>query len=220
MVHRRLDGSFSVSDGRVLHNYSLPYNPKRPVVCFDERPCFLIGDVLAPIAMSEGKSKREDNQYSKHGSCCVMLALEQHTGKRWVKVYARRTAEEYTNFMQFLSQRLPDADAITLVQDNLNTHQGGSFYKHLEPAAAFQLSGRFDWVYTPKHASWLNMAELEFSALSRQCLDRRICSQDRLEQEVLAWTQARNDAGVTVTWQFSLDAARSKFKRHYESVKT
>lgn len=205
---------------RVLHSYSLPYNPKRPVLCFDERPCFLIGDVLMPMAMSEGKSKREDYQYSKHGSCCIMLAFEPHTAKRWVKVYAQRTAKEYTDFMQFLSQQFPDADAISLIQDNLNTHQGGSFYKHLEAETAFQLSQRFDWVYTPKHASWLNMVELEFSALSRQCLNRRISSQDLLEQEVLAWVKARNDNKVSITWQFSIEAARNKFKRYYQSVIT
>jgi DDE superfamily endonuclease len=161
---------------RVLHTYSLPYNPKHPVVCFDERPCFLIGDVLQPIAMKEGQSKREDYQYEKHGSCAVLLAFEPHTGKRWVKVYAQRTAKEYTDFMQFLAKQFPNAEAITLVQDNLNTHQGGSFYKHLDPDTAFTLAQRFDWLYTPKHASWLNMAELEFSALSRQCLNRRIAS--------------------------------------------
>jgi hypothetical protein len=205
---------------RVLHTYSLPYNPKRPAVCFDERPCFLIGDVLQPIAMKAGKSKREDYEYEKHGSCCVMLAFEPHTGKRWVKVYAQRTAKEYTDFMQFLAQQFPQAEAITLIQDNLNTHHPGSFYKHLDPADAFALSQHFDWLYTPKHASWLNMAELEFSALSRQCLNRRIASQTLLEQEVLAWVKDRNETNITVTWQFSIERARSKFARHYQSVKS
>jgi DDE superfamily endonuclease len=205
---------------RVLHTYSLPYNPKRPVVCFDERPCFLIGDVLQPIAMKEGRSKREDYQYEKHGSCCVMLAFEPHTGKRWVKVYAQRTAKEYTDFMQFLAHQFPQVEAITLSQDNLNTHQPGSFYKHLDPADAFTLSQYFPWLYTPNHASWLNMAELEFSALSRQCLNRRIASQSLLEHEVLAWVKDRNEATITVTWQFSIKRARTKFARHYNGVKT
>jgi hypothetical protein len=205
---------------RVLHTYSLPYNPKHPVVCFDERPCFLIGDVLQPIAMKAGKSKREDYQYEKHGSCCVMLAVEPSTGQRWVKVYAQRTAKEYTDFMQFLAQQFPQAEAITLIQDNLNTHHAGSFYKHLDPADAFALSQRFNWLYTPKHASWLNMAELEFSALSRQCLHRRIAAQLHLEQEVLTWAKTRNNARISVAWQFSIEAARAKFARHYDAVKT
>jgi DDE superfamily endonuclease len=205
---------------RVLHTYSLPYNPKRPVVCFDERPCFLIGDVLQPIPMSQGRSKREDYEYEKHGSCCVMLAFEPHTGQRWVKVYARRTAKEYTDFMHFLVQHFPDVQQITLVQDNLNTHHPGSFYSHLDPDLAFQLAQRFDWLFTPTHASWLNLAELEFSALARQCLNRRITSQTLLESEVLAWTKLRNERHVTVSWQFSIAVARDKFKRYYQHVKT
>lgn len=205
---------------RVLYTYSLPYNPKRPVVCFDERPCFLIGDVLQPIPMTPGQSKREDYEYEKHGSCCVMLAFEPHTGQRWLKVYTQRTAKDYTDFMQFLSQQFPHADQITLVQDNLNTHHPGSFYSHLDPELAFQLAQRFDWLYTPTHASWLNMAELEFSALARQCLNRRIFSQSLLETEVLAWSKPRNEQRITVTWQFSIEVAREKLQRHYHRVKS
>lgn len=205
---------------RVLYTYALPYNPQRPMLCFDERPCFLIGDVLAPIPMSQGQSKREDYLYSKHGSCCVMLAFEPHTGQRWVKVYSRRTAKEYTQFMQFLAKQFPKAEQITLLQDNLNTHHPGSFYRHLSPAEAFALGQRFDWLYTPTHASWLNMVELEFSALARQCLNRRISSEPLLRSEVLAWAKARNRAAVTVHWQFSIEVARDKFKRHYKSVRS
>lgn len=205
---------------RVLHTYALPYNLKQPVICFDERPCFLIGDVLQPIPMSQGRSKREDYQYSKHGSCCVFLAFEPHTGRRWVKVYARRTAKEYTHFMQFLAEQFPGAERITVVQDNLNTHHPGSFYRHLTPTRAFKLGQRFDWLYTPLHASWLNMAELEFSALARQCLNRRIACQVRLELEVLVWARLRNQARVRVDWQFSIEVARVKLKRYYKSVKT
>lgn len=205
---------------RVLYTYSLPYNPKCPVVCFDERPCFLIGDVLQPIPMTNGKSKRQDYQYEKHGSCSVLLAFEPHTGRRWLKVYKQRTAKEYTHFMQFLAKQFPDADTITLVQDNLNTHQPGSFYTQLDPQQAFLLAQRFAWLYTPKHASWLNMVELEFSALARQCLNRRIPSQPLLQKEALAWTKARNKAKVKVSWQFSLQVARDKLHRHYKSVRT
>ncbi len=203
----------------VLTTYALTYNPDRPVVCFDERPCFLIGNILQPIPMSAGQSLREDYTYSKHGSCVVMMALEPLTGKRWVKVYAQRTAKEYTMFMQYLEQQFMGKQ-ITLVQDNLNTHCGGSFYKHLEPEQALELKRSFDWVFTPNHASWLNMVELEFSALSKQCLDRRIASMGLLELEVLAWVAERNRLGVRVEWQFSVEVAREKLGRHYKSIKT
>ena len=203
----------------VLHTYSLPYNPEHPVLCFDERPCFLIADVLQPMPMSKGQSRREDYEYEKHGSCCVMLAFEPHTGRRWLKVYAQRSAKEYTDFMRFLAKQFPRAAHLTLIQDNLNTHQPGSFYKHLDPDTAFALSQRFHWLYTPNHASWLNMAELEFSALARHCLNRRIPSQSLLEKEALAWAKARNKARITVSWQFSVQTARAKFIRHYKSVR-
>jgi hypothetical protein len=202
----------------VLTTYALPYNPDRPVLCFDERPCFLIGDVLQPIPMGQAQSLREDYTYSKHGSCVVMMALEPLTGKRWVKVYAQRTAKEYTMFMQYLEQQFVGKQ-ICLVQDNLNTHCGGSFYKHLEPDQALVLKQRFDWVFTPKHASWLNMVELEFSVLSRQCLDRRIARMGWLEVEVVAWVAERNRLGVRVEWQFSVEVAREKLGRHYKTIK-
>jgi DDE superfamily endonuclease len=202
----------------VLTTYALPYNPDRPVVCFDERPCFLIGNILQPIPMGKGQSLREDYTYSKHGSCVVMMALEPLTGKRWVKVYAQRTAKEYTMFMEYLEQQFRGKQ-ITLVQDNLNTHCGGSFYKHLKPEQALKLKQRFDWVFTPKHASWLNMVELEFSVLSRQCLDCRIASMGLLESEVLAWVAERNRVGVKVVWQFGVEVAREKLGRHYQTIK-
>lgn len=204
---------------RVLKLYALPHNPKRPVICFDERPCFLIGDVVVPLPLTSGKPKREDYHYSKHGSCALLMAFEPATGRRWAKVYERRTAKEYTVFMAYLEQQFPEAEQLELVQDNLNTHQGGSFYAHLPPEDAFTLAERFAMHFTPKGASWLNMIELEFSALSRQCLDRRIPDQALLEQEVLAWVDARNDQRAGVSWQFSIDAARDTLARHYQKCR-
>lgn len=200
----------------ILRFYALPYNPKRPVICFDERPCFLIGDTVMPLPMTSGKPKREDYHYSKHGSCALLMAFEPHTGRRWAKVYSRRTSKEYTEFMQYLEKQFPEADKLVLVQDNLNTHQGGSFYAHLSPEEALGLYNRFEMHYTPKGASWLNMIEIEFSALSRQCLDRRIPSQQQLEHEVLAWVEQRNAKRITVNWQFSIQVARDKLQRHYQ----
>lgn len=205
---------------KILHLYKQGYDPKRPVLCFDERPCFLIGDVLQPIPMSEGQSKREHYEYEKNGSACVLLAFEAHTGRRFVKVFKQRTAKEYAEFMAYLEQQYPEAVSITIVQDNLNTHNEGSFYKWFEAQKAFELAQKYQFVFTPKKASWLNMAEIEFSALSKQCLDRRIGSIELLRSEVIAWVDARNQAGVTVNWQFSIEAAREKFSKKYYSVKT
>lgn len=169
--------------------------------------------------MTSGKPTRQDYHYSKHGSCALLMAFEPHTGKRWAKVYSRRTAKEYTEFMQHLSKQFPEAEYIELIQDNLNTHQGGSFYAHLEPEQAFALGQRFDMHFTPKGASWLNMIEIEFSVLSKQCLDRRIPSQPQLAREVVAWAEARNAQRVTVDWQFSVQTARHKLQRHYQKCR-
>lgn len=204
----------------VLEVYARPYDSHHPVLCFDERPCFLIGDGIVPIPVEPGKVAKEDFMYEKLGSCAVLLAVEPLTGRRFVKVCEHRTAQEYAAFMQELEQAYPQAVQITLVQDNLNTHHGGSFYKVVQPKEAYRLVNRFEWVYTPKHASWLNMTELEFSALSRQCLDRRIPTLDQLRSEVLAWVQERQCLGIRLHWQFSLESARTKLQRHYESAKT
>lgn len=204
---------------RVLDVYTRPYDERFPVLCFDEQPCFLIGDVLAPVPMEPGRVAKEDYEYQRFGSCALLLAVEPRTGRRFVKVCARRTAEEYTAFMQDLERAYPEAVQITLVQDNLNTHHGGSFYKWMSPQQAHQLVGRFEWIYTPKHASWLNMAELEFSALQRQCLNRRIPSLERLRSEVEAWVAARERAGVTLNWQFSTQVARRTLRPHYEAIR-
>ncbi len=183
----------------VLHQYHLPYDPQHPLICFDERPCFLIEEVGAILAMSPGKAKRYHYEYQKNGSCCVFLAFEPQTGSRYVEVRDRRTA-------------------IRLVQDNLNTHTPGSFYGVLPPAEAFALAQRCDPHYTPKKGSWLNMAEIEFAALSKQCLDRRIPDGETLRREVLAWADRRNQDHTTVNWKFSQEGARKKLHRHYQNV--
>ncbi|WP_168733505.1 transposase [Deinococcus sp. Arct2-2] len=157
--------------------------------------------------------------YEKCGSCGVLLAVEPLTGRRCVHVTTPRTAQEYSAFMTEVEAAYPEADQITLVQDNLNTHHGGSFSTFMTPEAAHRLVGRFEWVCTPKHASWLTMAELEFSALSRQCLNRRRPSEERLRAEVIPWVEQRDRAKVKLVWQFTVHAARTKFSRHYESVR-
>ena len=202
-----------------MHQYQLPYDPDRPLICFDERPCFLIGEVGSVLPMSPGKAKRYHYEYKKNGSCCVFLAFEPHTGFRYVEVRARRTAVDYAEFMQnLLAKHYAHVSSIRLVQDNLNTHTPGSFYQVLPASAAFELSQRFELHYTPIKGSWLNMAEIEFAALVKQCLDRRIPDFDALQQEVLAWADQRNLDRKSVNWTFSQADARHKLKRHYRNI--
>jgi len=202
----------------VLDLYEQPYDPKHPVICFDERPCQLIGDAIIPIPIKPGSPKKEHYEYIRNGTCCVFLAFEPLAGKRLICVKERRTMVDYADFMRLLADQYPEAETILLVQDNLNTHTTGSFYNALPPDDAFQLGRRFEYHYTPKKGSWLNMAEIELSALSKQCLDRRIADMKRLIDEVSAWEQERNAIGATVRWRFNKDNARVKLQRHYSNL--
>jgi hypothetical protein len=202
----------------VLDLYEQAYDPKRPVICFDERPCQLIGDAIIPIPIKPGSPKREHYEYIRNGTCCIFLAFEPHEGKRLVCVKERRTKVDYADFMRLLANQHPEAETILLVQDNLNTHTSGSFYEALPPGEAFELAKRFEYHYTPKKGSWLNMAEIELSALSKQCLDRRIADMKRLVDEVSAWERERNAIGATVRWRFNKDNARVKLQRHYSNL--
>ena len=171
---------------QVLNIYEKPYDPRRPVICFDERPCQLLGDVLMPIPMKPGRVERQDYHYKRNGTCVVLMAVEPLAGHRVVKVTKRRTKKDYAKFMKNLAEQYPDAEKITLIQDNLNTHNPSSFYEIFSAPEAFALSQRFEMIYTPKKASWLNMAEIEFSVLSRQCLNGYIPSREFLASETLA----------------------------------
>lgn len=199
----------------ILWLYSLPYDPDYPVYCFDERPCFLIGDLLEPLAMQPGQLKREHYAYEKLGSCALLAALEPLTGRRLAQVHQQRTMKEYTTFCLALAAANPQAKKIRLVQDNLNTHKPAAFYHHLPAEDARALAQRFEFYFTPKSASWLNMIEIEFSALARLCLKRRIPSQERLAAELLVLVAQRHQKRIKFSWQFSMDTARSKFVSHY-----
>lgn len=202
----------------LLGLYALPYAPLYPVVCFDERPCFLIGEVMAPLPMQSGHVRKEQYAYEKNGACALLAAIEPLTGKRVAHVYEHRTKKEYTQFCQAIAAAWPTAKKIRLVPDNLNTHTTSAFYEHLPAADAFALAERFEFSYTPKSASWLNMIEIEFSALARDCLHRRIPSIEQLTHEVLALVNERQQKQIKIHWQFSLEAARHKLNRHYEGV--
>jgi len=214
----KLDAGFLARMEHLLAIYALPYDPGYPVVCFDERPCFLIGDTLVPLPMQEGKPRKQHYAYEKFGSCALLAAIEPLTARRLGQVHARRTKREYTLFCQALAADYPEAIKIRLVQDNLNTHNASSFYEHLPAAEALALAERFEFIYTPKCASWLNMIECEFSVIARQCLDRRIASIERLGREVLALLNERSTKGIKIHWQFSIQAARTKLNSHYQRV--
>lgn len=203
---------------RLLWLYALPYDPRYPVVCFDERPCFLIGDRIEPRVMQTGQVRKEHYAYEKLGSCALLAAIEPLTGFRLAQVHPRRTKKEYTLFCQALAAQFPQAIKIRLVQDNLNTHDVSAFYENLPADEARALAERFEFYFTPKSASWLNMIEIEFSALTRLCLARRIPTVEQLEREVLALVAERKTKQIKISWQFSLQSARTKLNSHYVKV--
>jgi hypothetical protein len=213
-----MDATFIARMEQILHLYALPYDAQCPVVCFDERPCFLIGEAVEGLQMKAGKVARQHYAYKKNGSCVLLMAIEPQTAKRLAQVHGQRTKREYALFMKALASRYPKAKKIRVIQDNLNTHNASSFYETFPAEEAFALSQRFEFSYTPKSASWLNLMEIEFSALSKQCLNRRIASRAELEGEVLAIVKERAAKAIKIDWQFSLESARSKLNRHYQLV--
>ena len=204
----------------LLHLYNLPFADTRPVVCFDELPVQLLGEVAAPLPMKDGKPTRFDYEYQRGGCAALLVAFEPLSGKRLVETSKQRTKGDYCRFMQRVAEMFPEAEKIVLVQDNLNTHNASSFYENLPASEAFSLAQVFEMHYTPKKGSWLNMAELELSALSRICLSRRISSIEELDREVQAIVKERNELKIKVQWQFSISQAREKLSRHYEKVKS
>ena len=203
----------------VLDIYARPYDPQYPKICFDERPCQLVENLLTPLPMKPGHPLREDHEYKRKGICELFMAFEPLAKKRIVHVRSQRTRVDYAQFMkQLADEHYPHAKRIVLVQDHLNTHSAGSFYEAFPPQEAYRLSQRFEMHYTPKKGSWLNMAELELAVFAKQCLDRRIGDQDTLRREVLALEQERNRSRATVHWSFTQQDARRKLQRHYDAA--
>jgi hypothetical protein len=202
----------------VLSVYQLPYDSLRPVICYDERPCVLIGDKIVPLPLSAGKPKREDYHYERHGVANLLIAFEPLTGRRYVQITDQRTKKEYAHFLKsVVSTHYPHAEHVVLVQDNLSTHTPSAFYHEFSAPVAFELTQRFEMHYTPTNGSWLNMAEIELSAISRQCLNRRIASKETLQREVVACVNQRNEKRIKVDWQFTVNKARDKFSRFYHN---
>lgn len=205
----------------ILDLYAQPSNPAQPRLCIDERPCQLLDDVLAPLPPKPGKVAKQDYEYKRKGTACVLLAYNLESGQRSTQVLPQRTKVEYARFVTAAIEQLcPDAELVRVIQDHLNTHTAGAFYQAFDAASARKLVKRLEMHYTPKHASWLNLAEIEFSALARQCLDRRIGTIEALATEVGAWEADRNARKVTLHWSFTTQDARDKLKRHYSQVFT
>jgi hypothetical protein len=202
----------------VLDLYAEPDDPARPRVCFDETSKQLIAETRLPLPMLPGRPERVDYEYERRGTANLFLVTEPHTGWRHVDVTDRRTKHDFAQQMRDLVDRhFPDATTIRVVLDNLNTHTPAALYEAFPPAEARRLLRKLEFHYTPVHGSWLNMAELEFSMLSRQCLNRRIGDRDTLVTEVAAWEAARNEQRSTIHWQFTVHDARHKLLRLYPS---
>jgi len=203
----------------VLSVYQRPYDERRPVVCMDEATKQLVKETLSPMPMEPGASARYDAEYERNGTSNIFLSFEPLKGKRTLKVTDHRKKRDWACFMRDLvDQEYPDAEKIVLVMDNLNTHTGSSLYATFTPAEARRILDKLEIHYTPKHGSWLNIAEIELSHLSRQCLDRRIADKATLERELAAWVARRNEHATVVDWQFTTDQARIKLKRLYPSI--
>ena len=204
----------------VLDVYQRSYDPKYPVVCLDEQPTQLIGETRRPIPVEVGQPQRYDYEYERLGSAVNFMVTEPLGGWRKVNVRATKTAIDLAEeIKELLDVDYPDAHKVVLVWDNLNTHTPASLYKAFEPAEARRLLDRLEIHYTPKHGSWLNVAEIELSVLTKQCLNRRIADIETLRREATAWAEHRNTAQIGVDWQFTNDVARIKHKRLYPKIK-
>jgi len=211
-------GDFVAQMEQVLDVYKRPYNPQRPLVCMDESPRQLIRETRIPVAAGPGRAARHDYEYERCGTCNVFMAVEPLAGKRKVQITERKTKKDWAVFLKEIADEYPTVDKITLVMDNLNTHGPGSFYEAFAPSTAKALWDRFEFVYTPKHGSWLDMAEIELNVLIKQCLDRRIDNIDEMRMEVAAWQNRRDNMNAKINWHFTSADARIKLKRLYPTL--
>lgn len=203
----------------VLDVYHRPYDESCPVICMDEKPYQLLGENREPVPMKPGNVKLEDSEYIRNGTCSIFIFTEPLKGWRTISVLERRTRKDWANQVaELLEVHYPDAPKICLVMDNLNTHSVASLYETFSPVKARELARRLEIHYTPKHGSWLNIAEIELSAMTAQCLGRRISNLNSLSEELTAWNIARNEGSIGVKWQFTTEDARVKLHRLYPNV--
>jgi len=203
----------------LLAVYHRPYDPKQPVICLDEKSKELHGEVRAPLPTRPGKPARQDYEYVRHGTANLFLWFEPLGGRRQATVTERRTKRDWAELVRELVEvHYPEAERIVLVVDNLNTHTLGALYETFEPREARRLAAKLEIHYTPKHGSWLNMAEIELSILGRQCLNRRILDRETLQREVTAWERERNARAAKMQWRFTAEDARIKLKHLYPTL--
>jgi hypothetical protein len=215
------DAEFVCAMEDVLEVYHRPYDEQRPLVCLDEASKQLIGEVVQPLPAEPGQPERYDYEYERKGTANLFMISEPLLGWRAVQVTERRTAKDFAEVVRWLVEDVhPDAAKIVLVMDNLNTHKAASLYEAFPPEQARRILDRLEIHHTPKHGSWLNMAEIELSVLSGQCLDRRIDNAAKLRQEVGAWEEERNERQVGVNWQFTTADARIKLRKLYPVIQT
>jgi hypothetical protein len=200
----------------VLDLYAQAANPKVARLCFDECPCQLLAERVDTLPLQPGVVSKQDYEYIRQGTAVILLAYDIDTGQRYMQVRSQRTKHDYAEFMHWLvTTHYANVEKVQIVQDNLNTHTYGAFYEHLPVAQAHTLMRKVEFHFTPKHASWLNMAELEFSVLARQCLGQRFATLAHLQQAVCAWAVERNRLAIRIHWTFTTDDARLKLRRHY-----
>ena len=217
MIPPKQNGNFVAHMEMVLDIYKRPLDQRFPVVCMDESPKQLIGEIKTPISAFPGQVAKYDYEYKRYGVCNVFMACEPLAGQRYVKITERKTKMDWAYFLEEISALYADAEKITLVMDNYKTHSPGALYEAFEPEKAKWLWDRFEFVFTPNHGSWLNMAEIELNVLNGQCLNRRIDNIEEVRREAKAWQDHRNNKHSPVNWQFTVDDARIKLLRLYPS---
>ena len=202
----------------ILEVYKRPYDPKRPVICMDESPKQLISEIKEPIKGKPGSVEKYDYEYKRAGVCNIFMANEPLRGKRYVKVTEKKKKQDWALYVKEIADKYKGAEKITLVMDNYGTHTPGAFYETFSPEEAKELWDRFEFVFTPKHGSWLNMAEIELNVLMGQCLNRRLDTVEKVKRQTNAWGTARNNKESQINWQFTTNDARIKLKRLYPKL--
>lgn len=218
-IPSKTDADFVACMEDILDVYELPYNPARPVVCMDEKPYQMLGNVREPLPMRSGDDQKTDSEYKRNGTCSIFAFVEPLGGKHYVSVHEHRTAIDWAQEIKYLSDVMfPDAEKIILVMDNLYTHKAASLYKAFPPEEARRIIKRLEIHYTPRHGSWLDMAEIELNVMTRQCLSRRIDTIARLKNELSAWETERNRDEAKIRWHFQTGDAREKLISLYPII--
>ena len=219
MIPPLQNGDFVACAEKILEVYKRPYDEKHPVVCMDESPKQLIGETRTPIPAKPGSGEKHDYEYVRNGVCNIFMSNEPLAGKRFVKVTERKQKKDWAHFVEEIAGQYSQAEKITLVMDNYDTHKPGSLYEAFPPEKAKAIWDRFEFIYTPVHGSWLNMAEIELNVLMGQCLAGRIPNIDKIKSHVQAWQVSRNNKNAIINWQFKTEDARIKLRKFYPTFK-